>query len=110
MISNKEPLWYLSQTCHCNRCDAGLELCLQLEKQTIRQLLSGLRERVLLRNCIGTFAQQSFTDTLLHFFLYRTHDLATELNFHLTEYQTGRLGKLDEVAEPSRQVRVSPYI
>ena len=67
IISNKEPLWYLSQTCHCNRCDAGLELCLQLEKQIIRQLLSGLRERVLLRNCIGTIAaEQSFTDMLLH--------------------------------------------
>ena len=38
---------------------------------------------------------------------YRTRDLATELNFHLTEYQTGRLGKLDEVAEPSRQVSLN---
>ena len=41
---------------------------------------------------------------------YRTRDLATELNFHLTEYQTGRLGKLDEVAEPSRQVSLNLII
>ena len=35
----------------------------------------------------------------------RRPDLAVELNFHLTEYQTGRLGRLDEMNEPSRQVR-----
>ena len=49
--------------------------------------------------------QQAFSQMHLHsLYSYRTHDLATELNFHLTEYQTGRLGKPDEVAEPSRQV------
>ena len=56
-------------------------------------------------NCRAIFHRHASSFTF-----YRTHDLATELNFHLTEYQTGRLGKLDEVAEPSRQVRVSPYI
>eukprot|EP00092_Neocalanus_flemingeri_P001498 GFUD01001599.1.p1 GENE.GFUD01001599.1~~GFUD01001599.1.p1 ORF type:complete len:972 (-),score=277.02 GFUD01001599.1:75-2990(-) len=34
--------------------------------------------------------------------LYRTAELAAELNFHLTEYQTGTLGKLDEVVPPSK--------
>ena len=52
---------------------------------------------------------ESFLLLFLHSSLYRTHDLATELNFHLTEYQTGRLGKLDEVAEPSRQVSLTTY-
>ena len=28
----------------------------------------------------------------------------------MTEYQTGRLGKLDEVAEPSRQVSLKLYL
>jgi len=34
--------------------------------------------------------------------LYRTNELAAELNFHLTEYQTGTLGKLDEVVPPTK--------
>ena len=41
----------------------------------------------------------------LDLLLIRRSDLAVELNFHLTEYQTGRLGRLDEMNEPSRQVR-----
>jgi hypothetical protein len=38
---------------------------------------------------------------------HRTPELAAELNFHLTEFQTGRLGRLDELLEPGRQAVVA---
>ena len=34
--------------------------------------------------------------------LYRTSELPAELNFHLTEYQTGAMGKLDMVVPPAK--------
>lgn len=34
--------------------------------------------------------------------LYRTTELPAELNFHLTEYQTGAMGKLDEVVPSAK--------
>ena len=102
-------LWLVSLMGNYCRCVAGRELYRQPGKQTIKQLLSGLRGRVLLKNSTGieVFVQLLQNNLLVTSFIssfYRTCDLATELNFHLTEYQTGRLGKLDEVAEPSRQV------
>ena len=101
-------LWQFSYLCKL-RCVVGRELFLRLERQTIRQLLSGWMGKALLRNSIG-IELLAFQNNLLIFYgssfipFDRTRDLASELNFHLTEYQTGRLGKLDEVAEPSRQV------
>ena len=108
LFSKVVLLWQFSYLCKL-RCVVGRELFLRLERQTIRQLLSGWMGKALLRNSIGIellplqnnhsiFYSSSFIP------FDRTRDLASELNFHLTEYQTGRLGKLDEVAEPSRQV------
>ena len=108
LFSKVVLLWQFSYLCKL-RCVVGRELFLRLERQTIRQLLSGLMGKALLRNSIG-IELLPFQNNLLIFYgssfipFDRTRDLASELNFHLTEYQTGRLGKLDEVAEPSRQV------
>ena len=108
LFSKVVLLWQFSYLCKL-RCVAGRELFLRLERQTIRQLLSGWMGKALLRNSIGIEFIPLQNNQLIFYSssfipFDRTRDLASELNFHLTEYQTGRLGKLDEVAEPSRQV------
>ena len=108
LFSKVVLLWQFSYLCKL-RCVVGRELFLRLERQTIRQLLSGWMGKALLRNSIGIEFIPLQNNQLIFYSssfipFDRTRDLASELNFHLTEYQTGRLGKLDEVAEPSRQV------
>ena len=108
LFSKAVLLWQFSYLCKL-RCVVGRELFLRLERQTIRQLLSGWMGKALLRNSIGIELLPLQNNQLIFYSssfipFDRTRDLASELNFHLTEYQTGRLGKLDEVAEPSRQV------
>ena len=108
LFSKVVLLWQFSYLCKL-RCVVGRELFLRLERQTIRQLLSGWMGKALLRNSIGIEFIPLQNNQLIFYSssfipFDRTRDLASELNFHLTEYQTGRLGKLDEVVEPSRQV------